>query len=367
MLETHRNFISPEGALLDELQNTYDVIFVVAGTNKTVHDDPQQDKRVGAPADSINAVVVNAVSSLREPASYSRSGPVLSFFKKPDVACFGGDSDDPIAVYSSSGITLSQGTSFAAPWIARKLAFLIQVMGMSRQAAKALLIDSATGWRQSDHALQLGYGIVPTRINDILQTASNGIRFVIEGITHGFETYNYEIPVPVSKDKYPYMAKATLCYFPHCRRSQGVDYTDTELDLHFGRMTKDGIKSLDHNLQGEQDTLTYERDARNLYRKWDNVKHIGDLTKSRFVPKKTFGEANWGFKIRRSGRQDEPQADATPFAMVVTLKEMEGRDRIDEFIQRCHLQHWIVNEIDIHDHLELYQEAALDIDFDDER
>jgi hypothetical protein len=212
----------------------------------------------------------------------------------------------------------------------------------------------------------VGYGIVPTRIEDILQTPANEIRFVIEGTASAFETYNYEIPVPAARGKYQYMAKATLCYFPKCNRAQGVDYTDTELDFHFGRMTDNDIKSLDHNVQGELDKLTYEQDARKLYRKWDNVKHIGDITKSRFVPKKAYGEANWGFKIRRTGRQDEPQTDALRFAMVVTLKEMQGRNRIDDFIQRCSLRHWFVNEIDINAYMNLYQQAEIDIDFDDE-
>ncbi len=366
VLEAPNNFISPEGALLDELQSVYDVTFVVAGTNKGIADDPKTDKRIGAPADSINSLVVNAVSTFKEPASYSRIGPVLDFYRKPDIAYFGGDKQDPMAVYSPNGVSLADGTSFAAPWVARKLAFLIQIMGMSRESAKALLIDSACGWAMQGNPLKVGYGVVPTRIEDILQTPADEIRFVIEGTTSSFETYNYEIPVPVSKDKYDYMAKATLCYFPKCDRAQGVDYTDTELDFHFGRMTGEKIKSLNHNVQGELDQLTYEQDARKLYRKWDNVKHIGDLEKSRFVPKKAYGQANWGFKIRRTGRQDEPQGEALRFAMVVTLKEMRGRNRIDEFVQRCHLQQWIVNEIDINNYINLYEEAEVDIDFDDE-
>ncbi len=36
-------------------------------------------------------------------------------------------------------------TSFAAPWIARKMAYLMHVMGLSREVAKALIIDSAAG------------------------------------------------------------------------------------------------------------------------------------------------------------------------------------------------------------------------------
>ena len=56
-MEIDNNFISQEGALLDMLENKYDIIFVVAGTNQT---EKLQDK-IGSPADSINSLVVNAV------------------------------------------------------------------------------------------------------------------------------------------------------------------------------------------------------------------------------------------------------------------------------------------------------------------
>ena len=38
------------------------------------------------------------------------------------------------------------GTSFAAPWISRKLCYLIDVMGLPKEVAKALIIDAAAGW-----------------------------------------------------------------------------------------------------------------------------------------------------------------------------------------------------------------------------
>ena len=68
-LEAPENAISPEAAILDRLQNEYGVIFIVSGTNKTAADDRNKPKRIGAPADSINALVVNAISILKEPAS----------------------------------------------------------------------------------------------------------------------------------------------------------------------------------------------------------------------------------------------------------------------------------------------------------
>ena len=119
---------------------------IVAGTNKTEEDDPDEPKRIGAPADSINSLVVNATSLSSEPASYTRQGPALRFFRKPDVSYFGGDSTGRMTVYGPSGIAYTNGTSFAAPWIARKIAYLIHVMNLSRETAKALLIDAASGW-----------------------------------------------------------------------------------------------------------------------------------------------------------------------------------------------------------------------------
>ncbi len=31
-----------------------------------------------------------------------------------------------------------------------------------------------------------------------------------------------------------------MCYFPMCDRTQGLDYTNTELNLHFGRINNKG-------------------------------------------------------------------------------------------------------------------------------
>ena len=57
-MEIDPNFISPEAAELDKIQYEYDVIFVVAGTNKKKDSDID---KIGAPADSLNSLVVNAV------------------------------------------------------------------------------------------------------------------------------------------------------------------------------------------------------------------------------------------------------------------------------------------------------------------
>lgn len=53
------------------------VIFVIAGTNKKRN---SKVNKIGAPADSLNSLVVNAVDFSGNSASYTRRGPVLSFF-----------------------------------------------------------------------------------------------------------------------------------------------------------------------------------------------------------------------------------------------------------------------------------------------
>ena len=64
------NYISPEAAELDKIQCEYDVIFVVAGTNKTRK--MTGTVKIGAPADSLNSLIVNAVDFNGKPASYTR-------------------------------------------------------------------------------------------------------------------------------------------------------------------------------------------------------------------------------------------------------------------------------------------------------
>ena len=360
--ECPENSISPVASILDELQAKYDVIFVVSGTNL---EKGEAEKRVGSPADSINSVVVNAVDRSGLPAAYSRRGPVLSFFGKPDIGYYGGTEEEPMVVSAPYGRVKAWGTSYAAPWIARKLAFLIYRARLTREEAKALLIDSAYRWGEEGLSDTRGYGVPPISIEDILGTPNDEIRFILSGTIDSYETYNYGIPVPMTDGKYPFMARATLCYFPECHRSQGVDYTTTEIDLHFGRIQGGGIKSLDKNTQGDEGAQMYEAKARALFRKWDNVKHIGDVVKSRFAPRKAYENPQWGVMLRKKERNDPHAGMGKRFAVVVTLREMYGVNRLEEFVQHCSLRGWIVNRIDIEVLNKIYAAAEVDIDFED--
>lgn len=363
--EIKENFISAEAAVLDQIQFENDVIFVIAGTNSNA----EKTKRIGAPADSINSIIVNSVDFNNKSATYTRKGIVLSFFTKPDVSYYGGGNGDFINVVEPLGEARVAGTSYAAPWISRKLSYLIDIIGLSKEVAKALLIDSAIGWDKEVDFNQLaliGNGIVPIKIEDIIKSKDDEIRFVVEGTSEKYDTYNYSFPVPLYQEKHPFVAKATLCYFPKCERNQGVDYTNTELDIYFGRINNGKLKSINNNKQSVDDEnhYLYEENARKLFRKWDNIKHISEPFSTRTRAKKAYENPLWGMSIKTKERLNANDGVGIKFGVVVTLKEINGINRIEDFIQQCSLKGWLVNRINVNNRIDIYQTADQEIDLE---
>lgn len=357
--EVSKNFISYDAAVIDELTSQRNVIFVISGTNDN-RSIKNGTLKVGSPADSLNSIVVNSVKHNGTPATYSRKGNVLSFFNKPDVSYYGGDYDERIIVYSPVRGEIEEfGTSFAAPWISRKLCYLIDIMGLSREVAKALIIDAAAGWdyKTSTYKVKdlIGYGIVPISINDVLGTPNDEIRFVVYGTSESYKTVNYAIPVPRDEDNnYPYIARATMCYFPKCSRSQGVDYTSRELSLKFGRVKSDGsIEDINDNVQDDVGAHVDERASRREFRKWENTKFISKTIKKN-RPLKSYDERLWGISVVSKERLSTRMQGGLNFAAVVTLKEIKGINRIQDFITACALRGYIVNELDVNAQVEVY-------------
>ena len=367
--EVNDNFISAEGAILDKIQYENDVIFVVAGTNK-----PSADiEKIGSPADSINSMV-NAVTQNGLSTKYARRGLALSFFAKPDVSYYGGSEEKYIKVCEPLGEANVAGTSFAAPWIARKLSYLMDILGLNREVAKAMIIDAARDWNEKptpEEVALYGHGIVPIKIDDIVHTKEDEIKFLVYDVSEKWNTYNYYFPVPIKDDKYPYIARATMCYFPMCDRTQGVDYTNTELNLHFGRINNKGkIEDIKGDKQNQDVILDNEKyfllegEARERFRKWDNVKYIAERPKNKMMPKKSYDNKNWGMEIKTNNRLDPKDGIGIRFGVVVTLKEINGVNRIDEFIKNCTLNGWLVNKIDVQTRVDINKKVNEDIEFE---
>lgn len=367
--EVNDNFISAEAAILDQIQYENDIIFVVAGTNKPSYDIV----KIGSPADSINSMVVNAVTKKGLSTKYARKGLTLSFFAKPDISYYGGSEEQYIKVCEPLGAANVAGTSFAAPWIARKLSYLIDILGLNREVAKAMIIDAARNWNEKptpEEVALYGHGVVPIKIDDIIQTKEDEIKFLVSDVSEKWNTYNYHFPIPIKDDKYPYIARATMCYFPVCDRTQGVDYTNTELNIHFGRINNEGkVKDIKGDKQNQEETLNTEKnyllegDARNRFRKWDNVKYVAERPKDRMRPKISYKNKNWGMEIKTNNRLDPKDGTGVRFGVIVTLKEINGINRIDEFIKNCTLNGWLVNILDVQTRIDINKKVNEDIEF----
>ncbi|CAM2078520.1 MAG: Serine protease [uncultured Clostridium sp.] len=368
--EINDNFISAEASMLDQIQYENDVIFVVAGTNK-----PSGDiSKIGSPADSVNSMVVNAVTKSGLSTKYARKGLALSFFAKPDISYYGGSEEQYIRVCEPLGVAYVAGTSFAAPWIARKLSYLIDVLGLNREIAKAMIIDAARGWNEKPNPEEValyGHGIVPIKITDIIQTRDDEIKFLVSDVSEKWNTYNYSFPIPLKDDKYPYIARATMCYFPICDRTQGVDYTNTELNLHFGRIKDNGkMYEINDDKQNQEENMNTEKnyllegEARDRFRKWDNVKYVSEQLKNKMTPKKSYNNKNWGMEIKTNNRLDPKDGVGIRFGVIVTLREINGINRIDEFIRNCTLNGWLVNTIDIKARIDINKKINEDIEFE---
>lgn len=369
--EVSKNFISFDAAALDEIQQQKNVVFVISGTNDNDRRRASEPyKRVGSPADSLNSLVVNSVKFNGQPASYTRDGKVLSFFNKPDVSYYGGDYNERIVVCSNNGIERQYGTSFAAPWISRKMCYLIDIMGLSREVAKALIIDSAAGWefKQTNYKYQniIGYGIVPIKMSSILESDNSEIKFVVQGIANTYYTSNYGIPIPKEdENKTNYIARATVCYFPKCNRLQGVDYTQRELSIRFGRISESGINDINQNTQDDDNSFNFERKARREFRKWENTKFISSrLNPKRVTSLNLYGDGLWGISIASKERSNRPEMNDLSFGVVITLKHTKGFNRINDFKHACLLRGYLVNEVKIKNQLELYEKAQETIKFD---
>ncbi len=101
-----------------------------------------------------------------------------------------------------------------------------------------------------------------------------------------------------------------------------------------------------------------------MYRKWDNVKHISETIKENARPRKVYDAGMWGLSIKTKERLEPKAGRGLQFGVIVTLKEMNGVNRIDDFIKMCMVRGWIVNRIDVQNQFDVYSKAEEEIKFD---
>ena len=69
-------------------------------------------------------------------------------------------------------------------------------------------------------------------------------------------------------------------------------------------------------------------------------------------------------EIKTNNRLDPKDGIGVRFGVVVTVKEMYGVNRIDEFIKNCNFNGWLVNTIDIQNRIDIHRKINEEIDFE---
>ena len=77
-----------------------------------------------------------------------------------------------------------------------------------------------------------------------------------------------------------------------------------------------------------------------------------------------YGDGRWGISLKTKERLVGNSGRGMAFGLVITLKEINGHNRLEEFIRLCSLRGWLVNRINIENQIELFNKAEQDIVFE---
>ncbi|MEA9427284.1 S8 family peptidase [Aeromonas caviae] len=272
---TDPNGYSPYAAILDEIADKHDVIFVISAGNldsvKARNRWPdgatpalQQlatyrqigTDRIYVPGETARNVTVGALEPIdnngkTRPARYSRRGPATSAGIKPDFAHVGGcmASNHPLHSLNHSGLLVpDEGTSFAAPLVAKTLALLNHridgrqprdvLMALMYHFAKmpALLDDKLLNDVSKDFA---GFGI-PASVDDMLATDDTSITLVFQDILPDRRELSFDFEWPsvlVDNGATRGTVDLTIVYSPPFDRRHQAEFARVNLDAYLRQET----------------------------------------------------------------------------------------------------------------------------------
>jgi subtilisin family serine protease len=202
--------LGPKGPILDDsisrftfscdlLSKQFEILFCVAVGNDgeiTGYD------RIQSPSDSVNSLAVGAYTKRNgnlQKAPYSCIGPGREGNKlKPDLLAFGGCDQTPIHLIGSSvgQKVWNMGTSFASPIVAGAVGLII---GGSNKAinsltGRALIVHSVSEKNGIGHSLNLGHGILPESMNDVITCKDKSYTLIYQGEIEPGKFAEFQIP-----------------------------------------------------------------------------------------------------------------------------------------------------------------------------
>ncbi|WP_024680739.1 S8 family peptidase [Pseudomonas syringae] len=357
---TDQNGYSPYAAILDEIADKHDVIFVISAGNlegaqarsrwpDTATPALQQlatyrqlgADRIYVPGETARNITVGALepidsSGVTRPARYSRRGPATSAGIKPDFAHVGGclATNNPLHSLDHSGALVpEEGTSFAAPLVAKTLALLNHridghqprdvLMALMYHFAKmpALLDDKLLNDVSKDFA---GFGI-PAAVDDMLATDDSSITLVFQDVLHARRELSFDFEWPsvlVENGATRGAVELTIVYSPPFDRRHQAEFSRVNLDAYLRQETvnkKSGKFSYVGRLKPDHPGV-HEKNLIAHGAKWWPVKRY-NRTFTRLE-----GTSNWRLvvdSLTRAGA-DFPDSGVS-FAVILTISDPDKK------------------------------------------
>ena len=368
------NEFSPLAAELDELQEQYQVSFVISAGNYNAvpllsypRRKAELDRgRITSPADSVLGITVGSVShvdykakGLKEhhPSAFSRHGAGPNYVIKPDLIHYGGscsiDASHQAGVRSIAGAGTAEdlGTSFAAPLVSRTLANIYHEITPtpSPVLARALLTHNArdprTGGRVPDgEENYFGFGL-PAKLPLCLECTPYRSTLVFEDtLRPGYflEWTNFPYPPSLRRGgRYFGEIWMTVAFSPSRGARWGSEYCETHIEAHMGvyfnqksrktgQVSKKfkGLVPPEHKNPG----VLYESYQVESLRKWAPVRtYHGELG-----AKGQRGE-QWRLMVRlltRHGIEAHEAFRPQPFSLIVTIADPEAKAPVYDEMSR---------------------------------
>ncbi|WP_323969238.1 S8 family peptidase [Aeromonas veronii] len=357
---TDPNAYSPYAAILDEIADKHDIIFVISAGNL----DSAQARnrwpdgatpalqqlatyrqigsdRIYVPGETARNITVGALETidntgLTRPARYSRRGPATSAGIKPDFAHVGGcmASNHPLHSLDHSGLLVpDEGTSFAAPLVAKTIALLNHridgrqprdvLMALMYHFAKmpALLDDKLLNDVSKDFA---GFGI-PASVDDMLATDDTSITLVFQDVLPDRRELSFDFEWPsvlVDNGVSRGTVDLTIVYSPPLDRRHQAEFARVNLDAYLRQETvnkKTHKFSYTGRLKSEHAGV-HEKHLIAHGAKWWPVKRYS-RTFSRLE-----GTSNWRLvvdSLTRAGA-DYPESGVS-FAVILTISDPDKK------------------------------------------
>ncbi len=366
--------ISDFTAAIDELQDIYNVIFVISSGNYNEMRDywpvndmfESEEDRICLPADSIRAITVGAIAidhdsdaivQASDITPYSRRGPGIGLTVKPEVVHYSGNPQNcPILSLDSKGKVIGDfGTSYSAPLVSGILAeyFEMYPSDLSPLLARALLVHGArhpiTNKRIdtiNDH-YYFGFGL-PKRLHKILNGDEHEITLVFEGRLNYQEGINWinitDFPFPPSLtegEKINGNILVTLAYQPHLNPNLGSEYCRSNVDIKLRSQVDDEYKTITKGCASNELEFEEKWEKKLMMKelKWSPIKQVEFNS-----PRGSKGTKKVSLELFPTWRQISEKQEI-PFAIVVTIRDPKKQASVYKDVSRLLIESYTSTDL----------------------